>query len=151
MDEDLENAMAPMVDALTGAMAAVLLISIFLMLSSMQKASSSIKEYGRQSLYKSEGLIADVFNRNPPVLNLKEKQLIFFKTYKLLPEQLEQLKIEFQTIPKKISIYTDANDDMTTFHILQFLSETGLQKDIDKIELDFQPGRKGNLTEFIWE
>ena len=44
MDED--EVFAPLVDALTGAMSAVLLISIFMMLNSMNNAAQSVKEYG---------------------------------------------------------------------------------------------------------
>lgn len=152
MDEDSDEVMAPMVDALTGAMAAILLVSIFMMLSSLTGVNESIKQYGKEALYKNEMLMKDVFNREPPILDLKQNKLLFFQSYKLTQEQITEIKTIFSTqIPKKIMIYSDSENDILTYNTLLFLKDVGLNEHIDSIKLTFLPARTKGITEFVWE
>lgn len=152
MDDESDENMAPMVDALTGAMAAILLVSIFMMLSSMNGINDSIKQYGKEALYKNEMLMKDVFNREPPILNLKQDKLLFFTSYKLTTEQIDELKSIFsKQTPKKIIIYSDSENDIITYNTLLFLKDVGLNDVIDSIKLTFLPARTKGITEFVWE
>lgn len=150
--DDEDDVMAPMVDALTGAMAAILLVTIFMMLSSITEVSQSIKQYGKESLYKNEILLNDVLNREPPILELNENKLIFFKSYKLTPEQIVELTALFsKTPPKKITIYSNDKENVITYNTLFFLKELDLNDIIHKIEIVFLPEKEKGITEFSWE
>ena len=142
MDEESDEAMAPMVDALTGAMSAVLLVSIFMILNSLTTASDALKEYGKQSLFKNEQSVGDVFNLEPPVMNLEKNNINFFKSFKLLDEQKKELTELFaKKIISKITVYSDESSKIITFNTLLFLNEVGMSAKIDDIKLEFLPSK----------
>ncbi|PKF51258.1 hypothetical protein AT251_05600 [Enterovibrio nigricans] len=87
MDEETEESLAPLVDALTGAMAAVLLVSVFLMLSTVNGVSESLKTFGNKSLLEHEYLIDDALERKEPKLMLDTNSISFYKSFKLTEEQ----------------------------------------------------------------
>ena len=151
MDED-DEVMAPMVDALTGAMAAILLVSIFMMLSTLSGVNESIKQYGQEALYKNEILMKDVFKREPPIIELKSNKLLFFTSFKLSKMQKEKLTLYFEKqTPKKIKIYSGDEKNIITYNTLLFLNDVGLDKIIDDIEIEFLPANMKGITEFVWE
>lgn len=149
MDDDV---MAPMVDALTGAMAAILLVSIFLMVSTMSSVAATVKEYGKNALYENEVLLSNIFDLEPPILELDKHRIIFFKSFDLTEEQIHELQTVFQTTPpKKLLLYSDSSESVVTFNALQFLLKTGLNTQLDNINFQFLPARSGVMTEFVWE
>lgn len=151
MDDD-DDVMAPMVDALTGAMAAILLVTIFMMISTVSDVAESIKSYGKESLYKNKIILNDVFNREPPILELKSNKLIFFKSYKLTEDQIKTLTNLFSTTPPiKLMVYSNDTENVISYNTLFFLKEVGLNKIIDSIEMTFLPERNKGITEFSWE
>lgn len=151
-DDNDDDVMAPMVDALTGAMAAILLVSIFMMISTVADVSESIKQYGQDALYKNKTLLTDVFNREPPTLELKNNKIYFFKSFKLTEEQKTELTSLFlKTPPKSIIIYSNDIDNVVTFNTLFFLKEVGLNGILDKIKISFLPAKYKGITELTWE
>ncbi|OCH19962.1 hypothetical protein [Aliivibrio logei] len=152
MGDENDDVMAPMVDALTGAMAAILLVTIFLMLNTISSVSDSVKEYGKNALYKNEELINDVFKREPPTLILKENRVYFFKSYKLSEKQISLIKEEFKNKqPNKLIIYSNNEEDIVTYNTLLFIQATGLSKNLENLNIIYLPSRNGNITEFVWE
>lgn len=152
MDDDSDDVMAPMVDALTGAMSAILLVSIFMMISTISTVSESIKQYGKEALYKNEMILGDIFKREPPILDIEKNILFFFKSFKLTSEQKEKLTLLFSnSAPSKLTIYSNDKDDIKTYNTLLFLKEVGLNEKIDSIELIFLPAKEKEITEFTWE
>ena len=149
MDDDV---MAPMVDALTGAMAAILLVSIFLMVSTMSSVAESVKEYGKNALYKNEMLLADVFDLEPPMLHLAQNKITFFKSFTMSEEQIRELKALFSgKTPAKLLLYSGDNENVVTYNALLFMEATGLSGKIDNIEIQYLPPRSDVFTEFVWE
>lgn len=149
---DDDDVMAPMVDALTGAMAAILLVTIFLMLNTVSSVSDTIKEYGKSALYKNEEMISDIFKREPPTLILKESRVYFFKSYKLSESQISLIKKEFgKKQPNKLSIYSNNEGDIITYNTLLFIRATGLSENLENLNIIYLPSRNGNITEFVWE
>lgn len=152
MGDENDDVMAPMVDALTGAMAAILLVTIFLMLNTISSVSDSVKEYGKNALYKNEELINDVFKREPPTLILKENRVYFFKSYKLSEKQISLIKEEFKNKqPNKLIIYSNNEEDIVTYNTLLFIQATGLSKNLENLNIIYLPSGNGNITEFVWE
>lgn len=152
MGDENDDVMAPMVDALTGAMAAILLVTIFLMLNTISSVSDSVKEYGKNALYKNEELINDVFKREPPTLILKENRVYFFKSYKLSEKQISLIKEKFKNKqPNKLIIYSNNEEDIVTYNTLLFIQATGLSKNLENLNIIYLPSRNGNITEFVWE
>ncbi|MGR6831709.1 hypothetical protein [Aliivibrio wodanis] len=152
MGDENDDVMAPMVDALTGAMAAILLVTIFLMLNTISSVSDSVKEYGKNALYKNEELINDVFKREPPTLILKENRVYFFKSYKLSEKQIFLIKEGFENKqPNKLIIYSNNEEDIVTYNTLLFIQATGLSKNLENLNIIYLPSRNGNITEFVWE
>lgn len=149
---DDDDVMAPMVDALTGAMAAILLVTIFLMLNTVSSVSDTIKEYGKSALYKNEEMISDIFKREPPTLILKESRVYFFKSYKLSESQISLIKKEFEKKqPNKLSIYSNNEGDIITYNTLLFIRAIGLSENLENLNIIYLPSRNGNITEFVWE
>ena len=152
MDEDVEEQLAPLVDALTGAMAAVLLISIFMMLNTMSAVSDGIKQYGKDSFVENESKLGDLFGRKPPEIRLKDKKIFFFKSFKMTDEQIKTLQEYFNNnTPKKITLYSNESENISVFNLLTFLSEVGLNTKLDDIVIDMQPAKNKNISELTWE
>ncbi len=151
MDEDSDEVMAPMVDALTGAMSAILLVSIFMMLNSMMVVSEVLKNKGKEALYQSEKKLANVFKLEAPIFDENKNILYFFKSFSLTGEQKKKLTTLFSEKPiKKLTVYSNESTELITFNTLSFLNDVGLSEDIENFTIDFLP-TKEITTEFIWE
>lgn len=149
MDDDN---LGPMVDALTGAMSAILLVTIFLMVNTMSSISDSVKEYGKESLYKNQEMISDIFKREAPKLVLKDNRVYFFQSFKLTDEQIRSLDEDFiYSEPKKLIVYSDSDESILTYNTLLFVESTYLREYIDKLEVVYFPSKNDGLTEFVWE
>jgi len=148
---DDEN-LGPMVDALTGAMSAILLVTIFLMVNTMSSVSESVKEYGKESLYKNQEMVSDIFKREAPHLSLNDNRVYFFKSFKLNENQITLLNEEFElNRPRKLIIYSDSDESVITYNTLLFIESTVLKNYIDNLEIVYFPSLKDGLTEFFWE
>lgn len=152
MDDETEEAMTPMVDALTGAMAAVLLVSIFLMVSTISGVSNALKEYGNNALYKNEQVLNDALNRQEPSLNLERNEISFYKAYKLSDLQKNKIKSLFDVEkPVKITIYSNDRDEIITYNMLLFIRDTELEKNIDSIFVVYEKSQRNDgLTYINW-
>ena len=149
MDDDN---LGPMVDALTGAMSAILLVTIFLMVNTMSSISDSVKEYGKESLYKNQEMISDIFKREAPNLVLKDNRVYFFQSFKLTDEQIRSLDEAFRySEPKKLIVYSDSDESILTYNTLLFVESTYLREYIDELEVVYFPSQSDGLTEFVWE
>ncbi len=147
-----DNELAPMVDALTGAMSAILLISVFLMLNTLSGVNDSIKEYSKQSLYSNQEKIHDVLNRKEPDLFLDKKTVSFYRSFKLSNEQIAFLNNLFEKdMPKKLTIYSNEDEDIITYNALLFITGTVLSQELDHLKIIYLPSRNGGFTEFVWE
>lgn len=153
MDEETEEAMTPMVDALTGATAAVLLVSIFLMVSTIAGVSDSLKEYGNNALYKNEQVLNDVLNRKEPSLNFKRNEMSFYKSYKLSDLQINQIRGAFKLkVPIELIIYSNDKDEIITYNMLLFIRDSGLEKYIDSLVITYKKSQKNDgLTYINWK
>ncbi|EHY1015759.1 TPA: hypothetical protein ACGU7E_003219 [Vibrio vulnificus] len=153
MDEETEEAMTPMVDALTGATSAVLLISIFLMISTLTGVSDALKEYGNNALYKNEQILNDVLNRSEPIFAKENNEISFYKAYKLSKEQINFLKDSFsRKKPTKIIITSNDSDNVLTYNMLLFIKDVGLEASIDEIEISYKKSLKSDgFTYLSWE
>ncbi|WP_154124145.1 hypothetical protein [Grimontia hollisae] len=150
MDDESDEVMAPMVDALTGAMSAILLVSIFLMISTISVVPESVKEYGKIALTKNSKLFEDIFDRTPPILDIKNFKISFYKIYKFTDDQLVMLKNEFVEPPSSIDVYSSDKSEVVTYNLLSFMSQVGLIEDYDNITINFHEARESGLTEIFW-
>lgn len=153
MDEELDDVMAPMVDALTGAVAAVLLISVFLMINTMNGASDALKNYKHEALYKNDRIINDALRRRPPEVDLKTSEINFFKSFKLTSVQIKYLKEYFKgRVPIKITVESNDSESVLTYNLLLFVTDLGFQKNIDDIEINYISSKlKNGSTKISWE
>jgi hypothetical protein len=139
MDEDLEETMTPMVDALTGATSAVILISIFLLISTVSGVSESIKKYATTSLYKNRVSINDVLKRHEPTLLESLDGLYFYDSYKLSQSQIVKIGSLFKKkFPRKLIIESNKKTKVATYNIMLFLRDLGLISHLDSIEIVFE-------------
>lgn len=151
MDEDSDELMAPMVDALTGAMSAILLVSIFMMLNSLTVVAEIIKQQGKEALYQSEQRMKNVFKLSAPILDLNQNKMYFFKSFNLSDEQKKELTKLFKDKPmKKLSVYSNEASELITFNTLNFINDVGLSKELDNFTIEFLPAKEKS-TEFVWE
>lgn len=151
-DEDNDDVMAPMVDALTGALSAVVLVSIFMMISVTATVPKALQEFGLESLVKAQEEMNDIFKREPPFLDLNNNRIYFFKIFKLEPEQILMLKDAFsKKAPKKMTVYSNESENVISFNVLFFLNSLNLSDYLNALQIIYLPARDGDITEFVWE
>ncbi len=160
MEEDKEDVMTPIVDALSGGMCVLFLTSIVLIVDAMNEVSSSSQIFDNYTLHDyskvPDGNISTIQvlsgEKDPPIIDLSKNRIFFFNHYELTKVQKEELTILFQDNPiNSITMHSDDDTDLMTKHTLMFLKEVGLINKFDDIQLYFLPSNNKTTTMLVWE
>ncbi len=160
MEEDKEDVMTPIVDALSGGMCVLFLTSIVLIVDAMNEVTASSRIFDNYTLHDYSQMPDDNISniqpspgeKDPPIIDLSKNRIFFFNHYELSKAQKEELTILFQNNPiNSITMHSDDDVDLMTKHTLAFLKEVELIKKLDDIQLYFLPSNNKTTTMLVWE
>ncbi|NUW70134.1 hypothetical protein [Vibrio coralliilyticus] len=150
-DESFSNnddELAPMVDGLSGALAAIILISVFLMLSTIGGGSDGVKNYGEQKL-KEAMTKNDVMKRELATVELAKNQISFTTSFTLDEDTKELINKDIGDKGFSISVYSNEDDEISVFNSLYFIELLGIEGQV--IDILFFDNQESLLeTKIIW-
>lgn len=147
-DDELENSLVPMIDGLSGALAAVILVTIFLVVSTAMAARSELGKVGGAALKKA------ILQNNPlgigtSNLNILKRNILFDSMINLTDEQFKLIIEDINQNNHErinITVTSSMSEPKVVYNVFRFVKEAEI--DFSRVDLKIINGLDENINNY---
>ncbi|MEZ9701274.1 hypothetical protein AB4455_20340 [Vibrio sp. 10N.261.46.E12] len=145
-----DEQLTPMVDAMCGAISAILLVSVFFILGTAEQLKENLQNIERLKLRDFIKNNQDYFIVDHDVVIMEDMNGFYFnKTYHLSDKSKSIIKKNIHGKIKSIIITSNLDDKGKIFNVLLFLKQINLTTDVDDIDIVFKD-KNSSISSIKW-